>query len=265
MLEDDLFRRFASIFQEILTTYVQHADQLEHVFDPTVAPPRMVQTMGQWIGLDLIDAALPDRLQRGIVLEMSRLSRWRGTRLGLQGMLELISGEPAEVTDSGGVHLDGEAPGGTPHVQIRVGSTGWTDAEHLLELVRRELPVTVTFELWVGDTQLWPEAPRDSDVLSTTITCPTCGRVAELETIRMAADEFCPTCDFPLFWVSDQPRPSRDDHPVDRRTVQGDPSEPASTEVTCPRCGIAAHVHTAGVTADGFCKACDFPLFWAAV
>ncbi len=251
------------MLQEITTTYLQHADQLEHVFDPTVAPPRMVRAMGQWIGLDLIDAELPERLQRGIVLEMSRLSRWRGTRLGLQGMLELISGEPAEVTDSGGVYLDGEGRAGTPHVQIRVGSTGWTDADHLLELVRRELPVTVTFELWAGDTQLWPEAPGDSEV-SATITCPICGQVAELETIRMAADEFCPTCDFPLFWASDQPRPSRDDHPVDGRTQQADPSEPASTEVTCPRCGNAAALHTTRATADDFCQACDFPLFWAA-
>jgi phage tail-like protein len=200
MLADDLFRRFASMFQVVATTYLEHVDQLEQVFDPAVAPSNMVRAMGRWIGVDLVDAALDERLQREIVLAMAELPRWRGTRFGLQSVLELISGEPAEVTDSGGVYFDGEAPGRPPHVAIRVRSTGWTDAEHMLEFVRRELPVSVTFELWVGDEQLWPAPSRDVVVLAG-ITCPQCLTPSVLQTVRMAADEFCQTCDFPLFWA----------------------------------------------------------------
>lgn len=34
-----------------------------------------------------------------------------------------------------------------------------------------------------------------------TITCPDCGNAAMFETMRRGADEFCPNCDFPLFWA----------------------------------------------------------------
>lgn len=32
------------------------------------------------------------------------------------------------------------------------------------------------------------------------VTCPSCGTVTELPAIRRSADEFCPHCDYPLFW-----------------------------------------------------------------
>lgn len=35
-----------------------------------------------------------------------------------------------------------------------------------------------------------------------TINCPECGTTTELPAIRRSADEFCPHCDYPLFWVS---------------------------------------------------------------
>jgi hypothetical protein len=36
---------------------------------------------------------------------------------------------------------------------------------------------------------------------STTVVCPRCERSARMETIRRHADEFCPDCDYPLFWA----------------------------------------------------------------
>jgi hypothetical protein len=34
------------------------------------------------------------------------------------------------------------------------------------------------------------------------ITCPECGHLTELVSIRRSSEEFCTHCDFPLFWVS---------------------------------------------------------------
>lgn len=34
------------------------------------------------------------------------------------------------------------------------------------------------------------------------ITCPECGHQTDLVSIRRSSEEFCPQCDFPLFWVS---------------------------------------------------------------
>ena len=215
MLDDDLFRRFVSLFQSIATTYLEQADQLEYVFDPAVAPPAMVRQMGRWLGLDVPDDVTH---QRELVLEMSKLSQWRGTsRQRVRRVLELISGDTVEVTDSGGTYRDGEAPGNDPYVQIRIASTGWTDEGHVLDLVRRELPAFVGFELWIGATRRWPVAAPPDGGGSATITCTACGLPSALPAIRMAADEFCSVCDFPLFWAKDLPADGTQDlEPIER-------------------------------------------------
>lgn len=215
MLDDDMFRRFVSLFQSIATTFLEHADQLEYVFDPALAPTGMVRHMGRWLGIDVPD--VDERLQRELVLEMSRLSQWRGTSRRLRRLLELVSGGPIEVTDSGGAYRDGQAPGNVPHVHIRMASTGWTDEVHVLDLVRRELPAFVGFELWVGATRLWPVGPPPDAGGSGIVTCPDCGAATELPVIQMEAGEFCATCDYPLFWATDRTaHPANDLEPVER-------------------------------------------------
>ena len=216
MLEDDRYRRIVEVFEALGSIHLEHADQLEHVFDTSVAPPAMVRLMGRWIGVDLIDPELPDLLQRETVREMGRLARWRGTRHGLQGVLELITREPVEVVDPASTFEEGTeppAPGGC--VVIHVRSTGWIDEGHFVEVVRREVPVNVPFELWLADRRLWP-LPAEEEVeeaeAAGTITCPQCGQTAPASPVRMAADEFCAVCDYPLFWVAG-PRPAADPGP----------------------------------------------------
>ena len=158
MAEDDFLYRFVSIFQHVADTVVHQIDTLPHIVDPTVAPPSMVQTMAQWLGVNWLDSSLDPRLQREIVLQYSDLIRWRGTRRGLQQLLELLSGGPATVRDSGGVFAEGESPAAAPHVRIDIGSTGWNSAADLVRIVRDELPATVTFDLWVAGERVWPTA-----------------------------------------------------------------------------------------------------------
>jgi phage tail-like protein len=263
MLDDDLFRRFAAVFQTIATTYVDQVDQLEHVFDPTVAPPHMVGVMARWIGVGFIDAELDAQRHRQILLEMAQLSRWRGTRYGLQRVLELVTGEAVNVDESGSVHAEGEAPPGQPgHAEIRVQSNGWVDEDNLLEIIRRELPFSVTFDLWIGDRRVWPKGPSELELAGPT-ACPVCGAPTTLGEIRMAADEFCPVCDFPLFWTPDDPHAHSEDAigATSPRSVQVD--RPLVAGVRCPRCGSAAELQTIRMAADEFCQDCDFPLFWA--
>jgi hypothetical protein len=38
------------------------------------------------------------------------------------------------------------------------------------------------------------------------ITCPSCGTVTYLGAVRRHAEEFCRTCDYPLFWARDAAR-----------------------------------------------------------
>jgi hypothetical protein len=53
--------------------------------------------------------------------------------------------------------------------------------------------------------------------LMATLTCPGCGSQVEVEQFAKSSKEFCPTCDYPLFWAT----PPKEFVPVD-----GDSAEP---------------------------------------
>jgi phage tail-like protein len=160
MLEDDFFRRFVQIFQDVGDTLVDQADNVANIVDPTVAPDAVVRYLGSWIGAQaLIDPSLPVDLQRRLVRAQSRILAWRGTARGLRELLELLSGAPVEIEDSGGVWRQGDAPDHPPVVRVRVESTGWVGTEDFVALVRDELPAHVGLELHVAGEQVWPR-PR---------------------------------------------------------------------------------------------------------
>lgn len=71
-----------------------------------------------------------------------------------------------------------------------------------------------------------------------TITCPDCGNAAMFESMRRGADEFCPNCDFPLFWAkSDVPAGTLGDL-VDatRRRLPGTGGRTTIGTRVCPEC-----------------------------
>lgn len=162
MLDDDFFVRYVSLFQDVATSLMEDADNIPNVVDVTVAPLEVVRWLGSWIGVTSIDSSLPDALQRRLVREGGQMLAWRGTRQGLQRWLEVVTGGPAEVTESGRIVRDGEADGEAPWVRMHVGSTGWLSSEDFVELVADELPANVRFELYVGDRQLWPAPVSDT-------------------------------------------------------------------------------------------------------
>jgi len=160
MVEDEFLVRFVRIFQDVADTVVDQVDNLPHVFDPTVAPPSMVRALGGWVGLDWIDPSTSDHRQRAIVRTYFSLLRWRGTKRGMRGLLELVTEGPALVEEAGGIYQEGDEPLGLGHVLLRVETTGpWATEPDLLRIVRSELPASVTFELFVGARQIWPALP----------------------------------------------------------------------------------------------------------
>lgn len=158
MTDDDFFVRFVTIFQRVADTVVQQVDGVAHAFDPTVAPDNMVRLMAEWFGVDWVDSSLDVRLQREIVMRYAELIPWRGTRRGMVELLELLTGADVEVRDTGGVFAEGEAPQDPPHVRIDVQSLGWNNRKDFAQIVRDELPATVTFTVWMAGSQIWPAA-----------------------------------------------------------------------------------------------------------
>jgi phage tail-like protein len=155
MLDGDFFVRFVSIFQELGSTLLENADNVDNLVDLSVSPDTMVRWLASWIGVDAIDPSLPHELQRRIVRSSAQTLTWRGTAAGLRRFLELASGGPAEVTDGGGVWRDGEAPDDSAWVRMTVESIGWMPEPDFVELVRDEVPAHVRAELHVGSRCIW--------------------------------------------------------------------------------------------------------------
>lgn len=156
LLGDPFFRRFVGIFAELADGLRAHADGLEHMVDVSVAPDPMVRYIGRWLGMESIDPSVPVVRQREMVRGAGKLSAWRGTRVGLEGFLALVTGAPAQVSEGGGVFRQGEAPRRSAPVRVRVADSGQATDEHLLVLLRNELPADVEFELRVGRRGVWP-------------------------------------------------------------------------------------------------------------
>jgi phage tail-like protein len=157
MVEDEFFVRFVSIFQEVATTLLEGADNVEHVVDISVAPESMVRWLGSWIGVESIESSLPHDVQRRIVRTSAQMLAWRGTRRGLQLLLEVVSGGPVTIEDGGGVWRQGESPTEPAWVRVRIESTGWYAEQDLVALVLDEVPASTYLELSVGHRRVWPQ------------------------------------------------------------------------------------------------------------
>ena len=156
MTDDDFFVRFVRIFQTVADSVLHHIDNMPHLFDVNVAPEALVRTIGSWMGVDWIDPSLPDHLQRRIVREYSAGLLWRGTKSGLERLLELICEGDVLVEDSGGVYTDQKVPPTAPFVRMTVPTPTWATVPDLLRIVRSELPASVTFELIVDGRVVFP-------------------------------------------------------------------------------------------------------------
>lgn len=71
------------------------------------------------------------------------------------------------------------------------------------------------------------------------IVCPECGQITTLTTIRKAADEFCPHCDYPLFWAPAAAPLAMSTTPSDAtlRRLPGAAGRLSIGTLVCPACG----------------------------
>lgn len=158
MLDDGLFVRFVSIFQDVATSLLDDADNVPNLVDPTVAPVPALSWLASWLGVTWIEPSLPDDVQRRLVRECGKALAWRGTRRGLVTLLRAVTGADVVVEESGGVRRRAEpgldAP--DPSVRVVVQSTGWMSDDDFVELVTDEVPANVRCEIVVGDRTIWP-------------------------------------------------------------------------------------------------------------
>ena len=146
----------------------QTLDGLPRFFSPHAAPDPFVPLLATWVDLDWlwqVEGQSPTRpvkatdqvrnlscglgRVRDLIDSVAYLSRWRGTRRGLCGFLELATGMK-------GFKIDESVPGpdGRPMpFHIRVTVPGKEHRALIERIVREEKPAYVTFELRFEEPQ----------------------------------------------------------------------------------------------------------------
>jgi phage tail-like protein len=157
---DDLLRRFLAIIEDVADETNATAGGIEHYVDPAVAPDSLVHLLGHWLGLELLDAEMPPERQRVLVRGAGEVLTWRGTKRGLEGLIELVLGVDATVTDAGGIFPGGRSPENPNRVWVSVPHTAWATEDRVVELIRNEVPADVALEIRIGDRLVWPPTRR---------------------------------------------------------------------------------------------------------
>ena len=177
-----------------------------------LTPPAMVRWMAQWLGLPGIDPEYSEAVQRRILATAAATLQLRGTTAGLTRLLELYSGGPVIVSEGGGIFEQGEAPVGPAWVVMEVPSTGLLEeADFLSPGARRGARARARRDLGGAAPHLADARTtgREGGVMtdarpSGTIVDPAAPSAAPPSPVhadQRLADDFCPTCDYPLFWA----------------------------------------------------------------
>jgi len=147
MAADPVLRGFATAFEDVASTVRERVDSIEHQVDTGLATPEMLQYLASWLGLAL-EPTDPPEYQRSLVREMGRLLGWRGTRHGIEGLLEAATGSRVTVTDGGGIFgADDRVPPPDPVVRVRLDHTGHLTEQQVRRFLEAELPLGSQIEL----------------------------------------------------------------------------------------------------------------------
>jgi phage tail-like protein len=159
---DPLARRYVGMLESIATGIRKQADGVDRYFDVSVAPPEFVRWMGLWLGVT-VPAGLDEVRQRDLVSEAGPLIPWRGTRSGLQSLLEAVTGAGVTIKDTGKVLDEPRKRAIAKHVVVEVTDTGAFTEQQLLALVRAEIPADATADLLVSGREIEQQATDSNE------------------------------------------------------------------------------------------------------
>ncbi len=147
--EDGFAMRMMAAFDEVLAPVVSTIDNVEHYFEPALAPSDLVEMLAWWVGVEL-DETWSDEARRELVAEAASLYRIRGTVAGLRRHVAIYAGVEPEIEESGacgwssqpGSRLPGDRRPGLL-VRVRVADPDSIDVRRLDRLVAASKPAHV--------------------------------------------------------------------------------------------------------------------------
>lgn len=155
MAADPVLAGFAAAFEEVADSVLARVDSIEHQVDAGLATPEMLQFIASWLGL-VLEPSDPPAYRRALVRQVGRLLGWRGTRYGVEGLLEAATGARVTVSDGGGVYgIRDEVPPADPVVRVTLDHTGHLSEQQVRGFLDVELPLGAQVELDVR----YPQSP----------------------------------------------------------------------------------------------------------
>jgi phage tail-like protein len=95
---DDFMGRFLMLFESFWNPIDNQIGGLENYFDPMLTPPRLLGWLGSWLNVN-VNGELPEARKRRLIQRAARFYRQRGTRAGLEAMLELWTDGKATIVE----------------------------------------------------------------------------------------------------------------------------------------------------------------------
>ena len=157
MSADPVLRNLVLAFEEVADTVRERIDNIEYQMDTGLASPEMLQYLGAWLGVEL-EPTDPSEYRRSMVREVGRLLGWRGTRYGVEALLEAATGARVTVTDKGGVYgQNDQIPPADHVVVVQMDHTGHLTERQVLGFLQSEMPLGAQIQL---DVRFQPQPAR---------------------------------------------------------------------------------------------------------
>jgi phage tail-like protein len=96
--EDDLMARFLMLFESFWAPIEGQITDIHYLFDPRITPAPLLPWLATWADL-VLDQRWPEEKQRRLLRSIVSLYRRRGTRRGLEELLEIYTGVKPLITE----------------------------------------------------------------------------------------------------------------------------------------------------------------------
>jgi phage tail-like protein len=160
MRRDRVIAGFVRAFEEIGDSVREQVTDVEYELDVNLASPEMLAYMASWIGVDIDEAMVssPDPAvrdaQRRLIRAVGQALVWRGTRRGLETLLEALTDSRVDVLDTGGVFgPQDKVPPASDVVVVELDHTGLLNRQQVMAFLEEELPIGVRVDLRIRSEQ----------------------------------------------------------------------------------------------------------------
>ncbi len=140
--DNDFLRRMLLIFETIWEPLEWRQDHIYMYFDPRTCPAPLLPWLAGWLDLSF-PPGWPEGRKRKVLAEGTTLLRWRGTRFGLERLIEVFTGLTPQISE-----LPGEPY--VFHIRLLVPAGATVDDAQVEALIRAHKPAHAGYVLEVG-------------------------------------------------------------------------------------------------------------------